>query len=297
MQYQSPRAFGQAALGGESLNRPYLCTTLEYLAYPAAVLMGILLGLIGGGGSILTLPVLVYMMQIPSTEATTYSLFVVGLCAFVGALDYIRNNFICWKTILFFGVPSLSATYFTRAEIVPSLPPVIHIFGGLPKDIFIMLLFAVLMLAASFSMIRPPKVIRQSDYSEARRYRYVLILLSGLMVGTIVGLLGAGGGFLIIPALVILANLPMKKAIGTSLGLIFINCAIGFSRDLLNNALVDWAFLLKFSVFALSGIAIGLWLSRYVPGIKLRPAFGWFVLIIGIFILVKEYYIHHHLSQ
>jgi uncharacterized membrane protein YfcA len=194
---------------------------------------------------------------------------------------------------LFFGVPSLSATYFTRAKIVPSLPDNIPIFGGVSKDFFIMTLFAVLMLAAAISMLRPRKVIRQSDYPESRRYRYVLILLGGLMVGTIVGMLGAGGGFLIIPTLVILANLPMKKAIGTSLGLIFINCTIGFSGDMIHGTHpVDWMLLLKFSAFAISGIAVGLWLSRYISGTKLRPAFGWFILIIGIFILAKEYYEH-----
>ena len=257
--------------------------------------MGILLGLVGSGGSILTLPVLVYLLHIPSTEATTYSLFIVGLCAFIGSLDYFRNNFICWKSILFFGVPSLSATYFTRAKIVPAIPATIPIFGeAIAKDFFIMALFAVLMLAASFSMLRPKKVIHQGDYSENRRYRYVLILLGGLVVGTIVGMLGAGGGFLIIPTLVILANLPMKKAIGTSLGLIFINCTIGFSGDVLHGIQPDWILLLKFSAFAVTGIGLGLWMSRYISGTKLRPAFGWFILIIGIFILTKEYYEHHN---
>ncbi|HET6990227.1 MAG TPA: sulfite exporter TauE/SafE family protein [Bacteroidia bacterium] len=267
---------------------------MEYIAYPAAIIMGILLGLIGGGGSILTLPVLVYLMHIPSTEATTYSLFIVGLSAFFGASYYIKNNLISWKTILFFGAPSLSATYFTRAKIVPALPDTMHIFGaGISKDFFIMVLFAILMLGASLSMIRPPKVIQQGDFSESGRYRYVLILIGGLIIGTIVGMLGAGGGFLIIPALVILANLPMKKAIGTSLGLIFINCTIGFGGDIYHGIHPDWELLLKFTAFAIAGMAIGLWLSRYISGSKLKPAFGWFILIVGIFILVKEYYIHH----
>lgn len=270
---------------------------MEYLAYPAAIIMGILLGLIGGGGSILTLPVLVYLLHIPSTEATTYSLFIVGLSAFFGASYYIKNNFICWKTMLFFGIPSLSATYFTRAKILPALPSTFSIFGTeISKDLFIMILFAVLMLAASFSMIRPVKVIHQGEFSESKRYRYVLILLGGLMVGTIVGMLGAGGGFLIIPTLVILANLPMKKAIGTSLGLIFVNCTIGFGGDLIHGVHPDWILLFKFSAFAILGMGIGLWLSRFISGSKLKPAFGWFILIIGIFIIVKEYLIHHQNS-
>lgn len=267
---------------------------MEYVAYLTALLMGVLLGLIGGGGSILTLPTLVYMMHIPSTEATTYSLFIVGLSAFFGASYYIKNNFICWKTMLFFGVPSLSATLFTRSKIVPALPEIIHLFGwDISKDFLILILFAVLMLGASFSMLRPPQVIQQGDFSEAKKYRYVLILISGLIIGTIVGMLGAGGGFLIIPTLVILANLPMKKAIGTSLGLIFINCTIGFSGDIYHGIHPDWALLLKFTAFAIAGMTIGLYLSRYVSGSKLKPAFGWFILTVGVYILVKEYYIYH----
>lgn len=274
---------------------------MEILAYTAAIVMGILLGLIGGGGSILTLPVLIYMLNIPPTEATTYSLFIVGLSALIGAVYYVRHNFIDLKTILFFGVPSITATYFTRAEIVPNMPPTISIFGGeISKDFLIMILLGALMLAASISMIRPRKVIHQGEFSENRRYRYVLILLGGVMVGTIVGILGAGGGFLIIPTLVILANLPMKKAIGTSLALIFINCTFGFSSDVIHGIHPDWILILKFSAFALTGIGVGLWLSKFFSGAKLRPAFGWFILIIGIFILVKEYkehYSHLHSSN
>lgn len=264
---------------------------MEYLAYAAAILMGILLGLIGGGGSVLTLPVFVFLLHIPPTKATTYSLFVVGLSALTGVIDYIRNNLISWKTILVFGLPSLSATYFARTFIVPSIPATLN-FAGITfsKDFFILFLFAVLMIAAAGSMIRPPKVIRKDDYPEAQRYRYVLILLGGLAIGTLVGVLGAGGGFLIIPALVILANLPMKKAVGTSLGLIFINCTIGFTGDILHCNHPDWKLLLTFSAFAVTGIGIGLWLSRRIPGTQLKRVFGWVILVLGIAIVLKEYF-------
>lgn len=271
---------------------------MEILAYPAAVVMGILLGLIGGGGSILTLPVLVYMLHIPASEATFYSLFVVGLAAATGATDYVRNKFVCWRTVLFFGTPSLLATWFSRSYIFPAIPAELH-FGStvISKDVFILVLFALFMLAASASMIRPPKVIRKDEYTEARRYRYMLILLSGAVVGSIVGLLAAGGGFLIIPALVILANLPMKRAVGTSLVLIFINSVIGFSSELISGSVPDWSLLLRFSAFAVGGIGIGLWLSRRIAGTKLRPLFGWFVLLTGIFIITKEYITYRNTSQ
>lgn len=257
------------------------------------MVMGVLLGLIGGGGSILTLPVLVYMLHIPSTQATFYSLFVVGLSALTGAVDYVHNRLVCWRTVLFFGVPSLLATYISRRFLFPAIPASVSLGGVvIEKDVLILIVFALFMLLASLFMIRPLKVIRKAEYTEARRYRYLLILLTGSIVGCIVGLLAAGGGFLIIPALVILANLPMKRAVGTSLVLIFINSTIGFTSDLVHGAEPDWRLLLRFTAFAIIGIGIGLWFSRRVSAAQLRPIFGWFVLITGLFILTKE--ILHH---
>jgi uncharacterized membrane protein YfcA len=271
---------------------------MEILAYPAAVVMGVLLGLIGGGGSILTLPVMVYMLHIPATEATFYSLFVVGLAALTGSVDYVRKQYVCWRTVLFFGAPSLAATWYSRSVLFPAIPVQLT-FGSITisKDVFLLLVFALFMLAAASSMIRPPKVIRKDDYTEARRYRYMLILLTGTVVGLIVGLLAAGGGFLIIPALVILANLPMKKAVGTSLVLIFINSSIGFGSQLLDGAVPDWPLLLRFSAFAVAGIGAGLWIAHRISGAKLRPLFGWFVLATGLFIITKEYIHYRNTSQ
>jgi uncharacterized protein len=264
---------------------------MEYLAYPAAIFMGILLGLIGGGGAMLTLPVLVYLMHYSSGEATSYSLFIVGVAALVAVTDYVRNQLICWRSVVVFGVPSITFIWLVRTQLVPRIPAQLC-FGSvaLDKDLFILVLFALLMLISSLTMIRPLKVIRQEEYREAKRYRYVLILIGGMVVGAIAGLLGAGGGFLIIPALVVLANLPMKKAIGTSLALVFINSAIGFSADLIHGIQPDWNFLILFTAFAVLGIGIGLWISRRISGAKLKPTFGWFVLVLGIFILIKSYY-------
>ncbi|MBI3510221.1 MAG: sulfite exporter TauE/SafE family protein [Bacteroidetes bacterium] len=261
------------------------------LAYITVFIMGILLGLFGGGGSILTLPILVYMLHLSSSKATTYSLFVVGVSAFIGALGYIRKQLISWKALFFFGLPSLAATYFMRVKVMPAFPESISILGIIfSKDVFILFLFAALMILASVFMIRPPKVIRKDDYSEARRFRYVLIFISGGLIGTIVGFLGAGGGFIIIPALVILANLPMKKAVGTSLGLIFINCTIGFGGDIIKCNQPDWNLLLAFSGVAVTGILFGLWLSKYISGAILKNIFGWVILVLGISIIAFEAY-------
>lgn len=245
------------------------------------------LGLLGGGGSILTVPVLVYLLDIDPVAATGYSLFIVGLTALVGAGGYFKQGFVDLKTALVFGASSIVAVYFARKVLVPAIPEEIFQIGDfiLTRNMGIMALFAVMMVAASYSMIRG-----RSESSKAVvgiKYNYPLLLIEGLIIGVLVGMVGAGGGFLIIPALVILSNLPMKSAIGTSLTIIAVNSLIGFLGDVQNQA-IDWKFLLIFSGLSVVGIFIGTKLSSFVPGDKLKPAFGWFVLIMGIYILGKE---------
>lgn len=261
---------------------------MEYLGYALSVLIGISLGLIGGGGSILTVPVLVYVMGISPVLSTAYSLFVVGLTALIGSIDYGRKQLLDYKTALIFGIPSIVAVYSTRKFLVPVIPdPVAHLGNfTLTKNLFIMLLFAVLMVAASVSMIRGRGNLERHGLYE-KWYNLPLIFLEGMVVGTLTGLVGAGGGFLIIPALVLLAGLPMKKAVGTSLLIIGVKSLIGFAGDV-GHQPIDWVFLLRFSTFAVSGIFIGAQLSKRISGDKLKPAFGWFVLAMGICILVKE---------
>ena len=153
------------------------------------------------------------------------------------------------------------------------------------RDILIMVLFAVLMIAASYTMIKGRKDSGLGD--EKRTFNYPMILLEGVVVGLLTGLVGAGGGFLIIPALVVLSKLPMKMAVGTSLVIISSKSLIGFLGDVQNQP-IDWQFLVFFTSISVVGIFIGSWLSTKVDGSKLKPAFGWFVLIMGIFILTKS---------
>ncbi len=259
-----------------------------YIAgYFAAVFIGISLGLIGGGGSVLTVPVLVYLFHIDTLLATSYSLFIVGTTSVVGSVSYVRKKLTDASTVIFFGIPSVVAVLFTRAVILPAIPDKILETGGftVTKNVLVLLLFAVLMLFASYSMIKNKHMSAQ-DLPATQTKRF-LIIFQGLFTGLITGLIGAGGGFLIIPALVNLLKIPIKTAIGTSLIIISVNSLAGFLLSL-HSSHIDWKFLLVLTAIAVSGIMTGSYLSTKTDGKKLKPAFGWFILVMGIYILVKE---------
>ncbi|RPI73385.1 MAG: sulfite exporter TauE/SafE family protein [Ignavibacteriales bacterium] len=260
---------------------------LEIFGFIAAVLIGISLGLIGSGGSILTVPVLVYLFEVEPVTATAYSLFIVGLSALVGSFRYMKEHLLDYKTALVFSVPAFVAVFLSRMFIIPILPDVVISLNGysVSKGIFLLILFAVLMIMASISMIKDKKP--EVDFSELK-FNYPLIFIEGFIVGILTGLVGAGGGFLIIPALVLLAKLPMKIAVGTSLLIIAVKSLIGFTGDIGSGQAIDWLFLFEVSALAIAGIFIGFYLSKKISGTKLKPFFGWFVLAMGIYIIIKE---------
>lgn len=261
---------------------------MEIAGYIASIFIGIALGLIGGGGSILTVPMLVYLFRIDAVLATAYSLFIVGATSVVGSFSYFIKGLVNVKTAVIFGIPSIVAVYFTRAYIVPAIPHEILAVGEfvITKNILLMLLFAVLMIVASYSMIKKTKH-HQEKVAKKQQFNYPLILIEGIVVGILTGLVGAGGGFLIIPALVILSKLPMKEAVGTSLVIIAAKSLIGFLGEN-SETPMDYLFLAKVTAFAIFGIFIGMALSKKIDGAKLKPIFGWFVLIMGIYIIIKE---------
>lgn len=261
---------------------------MEIIGYVAAIIMGLSLGLIGGGGSILTVPILVYLFGVDPVVSTSYSLFVVGLTSLIGSYSHFKNGNVHLRAALIFGIPSILSVYTVRKFLVPVIPdPFFHVGTfDVTKPVFVMVLFAVLMLFASVSMIRKTKKV--ANESSEINYNYPLIFIEGLLVGGVTGLVGAGGGFLIIPALVLLAGLPMKQAVGTSLLIIAFKSLIGFTGDLGSTLSIDYTFMLLFSAFAIVGIVGGSYLSKFISNEKLKPLFGWFVLVMGFYILGKE---------
>jgi uncharacterized membrane protein YfcA len=261
---------------------------MEIIGFFLAVVIGLLLSLLGGGGSILTVPVLVYVFRVDPTLATAYSLLVVGICSAVASFTYGRQGLVSPKTALFFSFPSFVMVFCTRKFVLPRLPAVLLTVGdfSLTKNTFLMLLFAVLMLLASFSMIRGRRE-GHDDFETARQVNYPLIFTEGLVMGVLSGLVGVGGGFLIVPILTNRVRLPIKLAVGTSLMIIAINSLVGMLGDLGQHP-TDWVFLGKFLGLTLLGVVVGTRLSRRIDGRHLKPAFGWFTLAMGTWILIRE---------
>lgn len=259
---------------------------LEIIGYIGALAIGVSLGLIGGGGSILTVPILVYLFGTEASEyAPAYSLFIVGATSLVGSVQKYREGLVDIRTFLVFGIPAIITVYFTRHNLVPVIPDDIPIGDFmLSKRLFVMGLFAILMVLASVSMIRGRKDVEEEG---PQKFNYPLILAEGVIVGVLTGLVGAGGGFLIIPALVKLSKLPMKKAVGTSLLIIAAKSLFGFIGDA-TRLEIDWSLLTIVTIIAIGGIFAGNLMSRRISGHKLKKGFGWFVLIMGVVILIRE---------
>lgn len=259
----------------------------DLLGYAGALLIGVVLGLIGGGGSILTVPIFVYVMSVDPMVATAYSLFVVGTASLVGAIRNAQKKMVDFRTGIVFSIPAFIAVYLTRKFVMPAIPDELFSVGDflVTKNIGIMVFFGLIMLFASYSMIKGRKDTGEEEQKVT--YNYPMIVLEGLVVGFLTGIVGAGGGFLIIPALVLFAKLPMKRAVATSLLIIAVKSLIGFLGDV-QNIEIEWGFLLLFTSISVVGIFLGLYLNKFIDGKKLKKGFGWFVLIMGVYIVLKE---------
>lgn len=261
---------------------------MEVSGYIAALFIGIILGITGGGGSILTVPTLVYILNYNPIIATAYSLFIVGTTSGFGAIQNFRKGLVIPKTAFQFAIPSVIGVYLTRKFIVPGIPDVVFYFGSLKlsKATFLMLLFGVVMFMAAYSML---KKRQGKQLIEAAPKSIAVVVVQMFFVGILIGLIGAGGGFLIVPALMKFAKLPIKKAIGTSLLIITLNSLIGFTGDI-QNMVIDWSFLLIFTAISVIGIFVGIYIQQFINEKHLKKIFGIFVLLMSFFILYKEFF-------
>ena len=252
--------------------------------YVIAALIGISLGLMGAGGAIVAVPAFVYLGDVPPTIASGYALFVVAVATAVGAIEYVRNKLVDWRSVLAFGVTTLTSIAVVRRFILPQLPSEFSVFQvDVELDLILMLAFAVILVAAGSAMLwKKPKPHTDEPAHFGR------LTFFGLVIGIISGFLGVGGGFLMTPALVLWANIDMKKAVGTSLVLISANGLAGVAADLSGNVAYDWSFLLTFTGLATAGIVIGTALAKRIDGQRLKAGFGYFVLTLGVAVLIRE---------
>lgn len=262
---------------------------MEFIGYIFAIIIGIILGLIGGGGSILTVPVFVYLFHLDAITATALSLFVVGVSSSIGSINYSIKRLIDYKTAFIFGIPSIFGVLFSRSLVIPNLPNIIiNDFGiTITKHTFLLIIFAVLMLISAYKMI---KKTDRKYLQNTIEPNFTLLVSQGLMVGILTGLIGFGGGFLIVPALVLLQGKKMKEAVATSLFIISLNSLIGFLIAQ-NTTKIDWDFLLGFTSLSILGIFIGILISKRINSNQLKPIFGWFILMIGLITVLKELFL------
>src|SRR4249919_821598 len=255
----------------------------------ASLGIGLSLGLIGAGGSILTIPVFVYVLKKDPVSSSVYSMFVVGISSMAGSIQSILNKLVDFKAVLTFGIPSVIGVFIARKTIFPVIPDELFSIGSfiLSKNMLLMLCLAGLMFLAARRMLKP--AIKKDQVGQDDKQVTISLLLRGLLVGMVTGLLGIGGGFLIVPALYLLVNLPVKKAIGTALLIITINSLFSFLNSYASMD-IEWHLLIKFSVGAVLGIIVGTKLSRKIPGDYLKKTFGWVILCMSFYIVYKQFF-------
>jgi uncharacterized protein len=261
----------------------------EYLAFLLAFFIGLSLGLIGGGGSILTIPILVYVMGINPIIAGAYSLFIVGITSLAGVVGKIKSNIVNYKAYLLFGLPSVLSVYLTRSIVLPLVPDVILDQGSfiLSKGMAIMAFLSLIMLLSAVSILNSKNIKKR----KTNGINLIFILFDGLLVGFVTGIAGTGGGFLIVPALVITLGLDMKTAVGTSLAIVATKSLIGFSGDLSIGLAVDWKFLLIFVSISIIGIFAGNKISHRSSENMLKKMFAYLLISMATFIIISEFFI------
>lgn len=262
----------------------------QFIGYILAVFVGMTLGMLGSGGSILSVPILVYVMGIEPTLATAYSLFVIGTTSLVGGIQKAKQNLVDFYKVILFGIPAILSVFVTRKILLPRIPDVVFATEqfSLTKSVLIMVVFAFVMIFASVRMIKP---LKEKIVAEDVKLNYFKITLMGILIGLISGFVGAGGGFLIVPTLLFFANTPIKTAVGTSLFIVSAQSLIGFTGDIMSDQIIDWKLLEFFTLASIIGIFIGNFIAKRVDDRKLKTGFGWFVFMMGFYIIIKELFV------
>jgi uncharacterized protein len=263
---------------------------MELIGYICAALVGISLGILGSGGSILTVPIMVYLMNISPVDATGLSLFIVGVTSTAGGITYVQRKLVDLRTALIFAAPSILSVFLTRKFLLPLIPDPVFTSSSfaLSRDLLILELFSVLMIVVGYSMVRKADT-REPAMHEIQHYNYPWLVCIGLVSGLLTGILGVGGGFIIIPSLVLFAKIPVRMSVGTSLLIIAINSFGGFAEEAIaRHAEIDFRFLLLFAVVSIAGIFIGFRISLKLRPPELKKIFGWFIMVMGACIFLKE---------
>ncbi|MBK8954076.1 MAG: sulfite exporter TauE/SafE family protein [Saprospiraceae bacterium] len=258
------------------------------LAFISAILIGLSLGILGAGGAILTIPVFVYILQVNAIDAITCSLFVVCLTSLTTAIQYYKNKQVHYKAILSFGLPSLASVWFFRSIVLPAIPDPFIDFDGfeMSKSSTLLVVFALLMYVVAYKMLK--KNSRTASIEKNPKNQQLSFILHGLFVGALTGLLGAGGGFLIVPALVLLLDLEFKIAVGSSLCIIFLNTTMGLLAKTEMLFQLDWQTLLSFTMITVLASLIGVKISDKFSSAKLKRAFGFILIFVATFMLYEE---------
>ena len=258
----------------------------ELLGYFGALIIGLVVGLFGGGGSILAVPIFVYLFHLNPILATSYSLFVVGFSAAAGTIINIKKKLIDYRIAIIFSFPALFSVFVVRRYLISSLPEVILDTGSIyiTTKMALMLLFSIVILLSSFSMLKKNKAVIAQKLNNTN---YSLLLITGSVVGVLTGMVGAGGGFIIVPALVFFAGLKIKQAVATSLVIITCNALFGFLSDI-TQVNIDWFFLTSITLISVLGIVLGSYLSNFINDMSLKKNFARFILLIALMIICNE---------
>lgn len=261
---------------------------MEFFGYASLIGVGLLLGMMGGGGSILSVPILVYLFSLDVVVASSYSLFIVGSTSIVGTALKRRDRFIDVPSALWLGAPSLLTTFCTRKWIVCSIPEVLFMYGSTPltRRALLLSLFATVVIVSAVMVLRSRQSTK-NDFSS--RPNPLALILAGVGVGFLSGLAGVGAGFLILPALILLAGLRFDIAVGSALPVIAMNSLVGFLGGLSSHP-VNWIFLGSISMLAVLGMFVGNDVANRFPAGTLKRAFGWSSLVLGIWILLTEWH-------